>query len=84
MRSKESKSALLEAKKIRLAAYYKREIEMLDKDGVKNYSIGTRSLSRYDTALVDIQKAIKALEQEIAELESNKPRRAVGIVPRDW
>ena len=35
-----------------------------------------------------VRKAIKELEDEIKELEAmitkQKPRRAVGVVPRDW
>ena len=78
----------LEAKKERLKMYYDRERYMLSPDGVRGYGVGTRNLQRYDTALKDIQDMIKRLENEIAELEGaaagEKPRRAVGVVPRDW
>jgi len=79
---------LIEQKKRRLQLYYDREAEMLSQDGVKSYSIGSRNLSRYDTALKDIQDKIKALEDEIAQLEAAlqgiKPRKAIGVLPRDW
>ncbi len=60
---------------------------MLD-GGVQSYGVGTRNLSRYNTDLSTVRKAIKEIENEIAELEDQldgiKPRRAVGVVPRDW
>ena len=71
----------------RLELYYKREAEILD-GGVQAYGLGTRSVSRYNTALSEIRAAIKALKKEIADLEAqlsgNKARKAVGVVPRDW
>jgi len=80
-----NKSKFIEKKKERLETYYARETYMLSPDGVRGYGIGSRNLHRYDTALKDIQDMIKKLEDEIAELESDsKPRRAVGVVPRDW
>lgn len=78
----------LAQKKRRLQLYYDREAEMLSQDGVKSYAIGSRNLTRYDTALKDIQDKIKSLEREIEQLEATlagiKPRKAVGVVPRDW
>lgn len=78
----------IERKKKRLQLYYDREAEMLSQDGVKSYAIGSRNLTRYDTALKDIQDKIKSLEREIEQLEATlagiKPRKAVGVVPRDW
>lgn len=72
----------------RLQLYKDREREILSKSGVKSYTIGPRSLSRYDTALGDVRAAIADLEQKIAELEAMRcgrsPRRSVGVVPRDW
>lgn len=78
----------LNRKKERLELYYAREKEMLSSDGVKSYGIGSRNVTRYDTALKEIQDAIKILEREVTELEKInqgiKPRQAFGIVPRDW
>lgn len=71
-------------KKERLSLYYQRETLMLSPDGVKSYGIGPRNLSRYDTALADIQKMIKQLEVEISNLEGTNKRKAVAVVPRDW
>lgn len=74
-------------KRARLDLYLKREKEMLD-GGVQSYGIGSRNLARYNTDLAQIRAAIKELEDEIANLEGilngRKPRKAVGVVPRDW
>ena len=77
----------LENKKERLALYIQREAEMLG-GGVQSYGIGSRNLTRYNTDLAAIRAAIKELEDDIAELEAllngRKPRKAVGVVIRDW
>ena len=77
----------IKTKKDRLSSYYAREKEMLN-GGVQSYGVGTRNLTRYNTDLSAIRKAIKELEDEIAELEGllngRKPRKALGVVPRDW
>ena len=77
----------IKTKKDRLSSYYAREKEMLN-GGVQSYGVGTRNLTRYNTDLSAIRKAIKELEDEIAELEGllngRKPRKAYGVVPRDW
>ena len=74
-------------KKARLALYIQREAEMLS-GGVQSYGIGSRNLTRYNTDLAAIREAIKELEDDIAELEAllngRKPRKAVGVVIRDW
>ena len=54
---------------------------------VQSYTIGSRSLTRFD--LNDLMGMIKELEKEIDELETaiangGKRRRAVGVIPRDW
>ncbi len=77
----------IKIKKERLSSYYAREKEMLN-GGVQSYGVGTRNLTRYNTDLNAIRNAIKELEEEIAELEGllhgRKPRKAFGVVPRDW
>lgn len=88
MRTKEGMQAELEQKRERLELYLEREKIMLSADGVKSYGVGSRNLQRYDTALADIQSMIGKLQKEIAELEGlvtgRKPRKAVGVVIRDW
>lgn len=87
MRTKETITADLESARSRLALYLKREAEMLS-GGVQSYGIGSRNLTRYNTDLSAIREAINQLKKEIAELETelsgNKPRKAIGVVPRDW
>lgn len=72
----------------RLDLYLAREKDLLSKDGVQMYTIGSRSLQRYQTALADVQNMIETLRKKITELESElaggSARRAVGVVPRDW
>lgn len=87
MKTRATIEAELAAKRNRLELYLKREAEMLD-GGVQSYGIGSRNLARYNTDLSQIRAAIKQLEDEIANLEGalngQKPRKAVGVVPRDW
>lgn len=72
----------------RLDLYLAREKEMLSKDGVQLYTIGSRNLQRYQTSLTALQDMIAKLRKRINELENelagNGARRAVGVVPRDW
>ena len=72
----------------RLDLYLAREKEMISQSGTQMYTIGSRSLQRYQTALGDIQRMIETLRKRIAELEAElaggSARRAVGVIPRDW
>lgn len=87
-RSKETVRAELERTRTRLDLYLAREREMLSKDGVQLYTIGSRNLQRYQTTLSAVQAEIERLRKRIDELEAElagrTPRRAVGVVPRDW
>ena len=87
-RSKETVRKELEQTRERLALYLAREKEMISAEGVQMYTIGSRNLQRYQTALADIQNMIEKLrkrERELeAELAGQSPRRAVGTIPRDW
>lgn len=87
-RSKETVRKELEQTRERLTLYLAREKEMISAEGVQMYTIGSRYLQRYQTALGDIQKMIEKLrkrERELeAELAGQSARRAVGVVPRDW
>ncbi|MDO5574426.1 MAG: hypothetical protein Q4G60_10680 [bacterium] len=77
----------LEQKKRRLALYYEKEEQMLSKDGIASYGIGSRNISRYQLALSDIRQQIKELEDDIKEISGaatgSKRRKAVAVVPRD-
>lgn len=87
-RSKEIIRRELEETRDRLAMYRAREEEMLSKEGTQMYTIGSRSLQRYQTALGDIQRTIDSLSKRVRELEAElaggSARRAVGVIPRDW
>lgn len=58
------------------------------------YTIGSRSLQRPNITLPQIRDIIKKLLDEIDDLEQEleamdegkcrKPRKAVGVIPRDW
>lgn len=54
--------------------------------GVKSYMIDDRQLTRFD--LPDLKAEIERMEDEVDELATllsgRKPRKAVGIVLRDW
>jgi len=54
--------------------------------GVKSYMIDDRQLTRFD--LPDLKNEIEECEQKIDELsaalEGKRPRKAFGIIPRDW
>jgi hypothetical protein len=58
----------------------------LVKGGVKSYQIDDRSLTKFD--IPNLRRAIDEAEKKIDELEAllagMAPRKAVGIVPRDW
>lgn len=88
MRSRETVRMELEETRRRLKLYLAREEQMLSPEGVQMYTIGSRNLQRYQTALADIQAMIEKLrkrEKELeAELNGSRPRRAVGAVPFDW
>ncbi len=54
--------------------------------GVKSYMIDDRQLTRFD--LPDLKNEIEECEEKIDELtaalEGKRPRKAFGILPRDW
>lgn len=87
-RSKDIIRRELKEARERLELYLAREKEMLSKDGVQVYTIGSRNLQRYNTPLTAIQDEIDKLRKRVEELEAElagyTPRRAVGVVPRDW
>lgn len=87
-RSKEIISKELTETRERLDLYLAREKEMISQSGTQMYTIGSRSLQRYQTALGDVQRMIETLRKRISELEAElaggSARRAVGVIPRDW
>ena len=87
MRSKETIREEIRRTTERLNSYYAREKEMLE-GGTQAYTVGSRSLQRYQTSLSAIQEEIRKLEKKLnelnAELNSGSSRRAVSVVPHDW
>lgn len=71
----------------RLDYYYEKEKALLTEGGVQSYSIGGRSVTRYQYS-ADIKNQIQELENQRDELENLlagiRPRKAIGIIPRDW
>lgn len=53
--------------------------------GVKSYTIGDRSLTRFDVNILtkELDDAIKKKEEYAAIMNGRKPRKAVGVIPRD-
>ena len=87
-RSRETVQRELDQTRERLSLYLAREKEMISKEGVQLYTIGSRNLQRYQTALGDIQRMIETLRKRERELEAElagfSARRAIGVTPRDW
>lgn len=54
--------------------------------GVKSYTIGQRSLTRFDIGSLkdEIAEAEQKVDELTALLAGQKPRKAFGIIPRDW
>ena len=54
--------------------------------GVKSYEIDDRSLTRFD--IPSLRKAIDTAEEKVdmyeALLDGQRPRKAFGVLPRDW
>lgn len=54
--------------------------------GVKSYQIDNRSLTRLDldTLSAEIREDEKCIDELNAQIEGKRPRKAFGVVPRDW
>lgn len=54
--------------------------------GVKSYRIDDRELTRFD--LDKLKDEISQMEKELDDLENmlngKRPRKAFGVIPRDW
>ena len=71
----------------RLESYYAKEKELMSADWIQSYTIGSRTISRYQLSS-NIKEQIGKLEDERDELENLlngiHPRKAMAAVPRDW
>ena len=54
--------------------------------GVKSYMIDDRQLTRFDIPdlLEQIEECEKKIDELTAALNGQRPRKAFGIIPRDW
>lgn len=54
--------------------------------GVKSYTIDDRSLTRFDldTLSKEIQEAERKVDELMKLAQGKRPRKAFGIVPRNW
>lgn len=78
-------NARLEFRKEALSKLRKAYLALVD-GGVKSYTIDDRQLTRLD--LRSLKREIEETEKEVDELTAlasqKKPRKAFGIIPRDW
>lgn len=54
--------------------------------GVKSYMIDDRQLTRFDlgTLMKEIEQVEEKIDELTAALAGQGPRKAFGIIPRDW
>lgn len=54
--------------------------------GVKSYTIDDRSVTKFDipNLLQQMEKIEEKIDELTAALEGKRPRKAFGIIPRDW
>jgi len=54
--------------------------------GVKSYTIDDRQLTRFDLPSLkkEIEEAEKKVDELTALLSNKRPRKAFGVIPRDW
>ena len=68
-----------------LEKLYKAYLALVE-GGVKSYTIDDRTLTRFDIS--GLKDEIEAIEKELEDLNAllhgKRPRKAFGIVPRDW
>ena len=85
MASRSNLTARLEFHKAAMEAAQVAYISLLDGQ-VQSYSIGSRNLTKFD--LPKLREEIEYHRKEVdgisAELNGQKRRRAVGVIPRDW
>ncbi|MCM1388075.1 MAG: hypothetical protein NC231_12165 [Bacillus sp. (in: Bacteria)] len=71
----------------RLEHYYEKEKAILTNDGVQSYTIGGKSVTRYQYS-ANISSQIEKLEAQRDSLENQlqgcSARKSVAVVPRDW
>ena len=77
---------MIDKTEIKARLEFRKEYLALVDGGVKSYTIDDRQLTRLD--LRSLKKEIEETEAAIDELTAlaseKKPRKAFGIIPRDW
>ena len=81
--TQETKKKKIEDLTERLQLYKDREKVMLT-GGVQSYGVGSRNATRYNTDLAEVRRAINELQEQIDTLSYASPRKAMGVIPRDW
>lgn len=83
------KRATIEKRLIMRQSFLEKAYEAYEKllsGEVQSYTIGSRSLTKFD--LETLQDTIEKWEKEVDELEAQlagyKKRKSVGVIPRDW
>lgn len=63
----------------------KAKLSLVD-GGVKSYAVDDRSLTRFDIDMLskEIDEAVNKRAEYAAIMNGKKPRRAVGVIPRDF
>ena len=54
--------------------------------GVKSYTIDDRSVTKFDipNLLQQMEEIEEKIDELTAALEGKRPRKAFGVIPRDW
>ena len=82
---KETNRERLEYWKTQLGKLMDAYVALID-GGVKSYEIDDRSLTKFD--IPSLRKAIDEAEKKVDQYENllsgQRPRKAFGVVPRDW
>lgn len=54
--------------------------------GVKSYTIDDRQLTRFDLPALksEIEDAERRVDELTSQLKGGHPRKAFGVIPRDW
>lgn len=85
MADKTELKARLEFWKSALTKLREAYIALVD-GGVKSYTIDDRQLTRFDLPALknEIKEAEKKVDEITASLSNIRPRKAFGVLPRDW
>jgi len=85
MASKTEIKARLEFRQAALTKLRAAYLALVD-GGVKSYTVDDRQLTKLDLPALEkeIEQAESKVDELTAQLNGGKPRRAFGVVPKDW